>query len=439
MWKLLIAGFVWMGILFGVELTRSAFLKRLTVALIVTAAVYTAALDGVDPYAWAYYTGFSLAALWIARQFRAWVFARAIYLDTEVARLGHRRTEAARSLSIKTREAERLGHNASEIAYVYDKIRELSQSLDVASAFVVLGEAAAKIFDFEWMKLAVFNDHQPEAALPIEVYALRRGQFSESFDRTSFLKDRSQLKGDTNASDRDIFEQLFRTKKIVTRELENGRCDIARAVLIDGQVFAALIISDVPKAQLAILAILAERFASEIERVRLYERIQALAVTDGLTGVYVRRHLLERFEGELERSRRLGFKLSFLMIDIDHFKSFNDEYGHLVGDAVLKQAAETIRKSVRELDLVGRYGGEEFGVLLVETDEAGAFYVADRIRRAVGQRAFKVYDENLKVTVSIGVATYSNKLNSSALLIDAADSALYQAKRGGRNKVCVFA
>jgi diguanylate cyclase (GGDEF)-like protein len=123
------------------------------------------------------------------------------------------------------------------------------------------------------------------------------------------------------------------------------------------------------------------------------------------------------------------------MIDIDHFKNINDQYGHLVGDVILKQVAQIIKKNVRELDLVGRYGGEEFGVLLIETDDSGALYVAERIRAAVAEKEFKAYDESLRVTLSIGCSTLSDKARDVASLIETADAALYKAKHEGRNKV----
>ncbi|HXV18877.1 MAG TPA: GGDEF domain-containing protein, partial [Candidatus Omnitrophota bacterium] len=212
---------------------------------------------------------------------------------------------------------------------------------------------------------------------------------------------------------------------------------VAQPIFIHNKIFAVLIILGVEKEDVQRLSILTEGFASEAQRVKLYEKVEKLAITDGLTGMVVRRHLVERLEEEMDRARRFGFKLSFLMIDIDYFKNFNDQYGHLVGDVVLKQVSETIKKNVREIDIVGRYGGEEFGVLLVETDESGAFFVAERIRRAIADRPFRAYDENLRVTISVGCSTHSPALNDVNLLIEAADSALYQAKRQGRNRVCL--
>ena len=147
---------------------------------------------------------------------------------------------------------------------------------------------------------------------------------------------------------------------------------------------------------------------------------------------------MERLQGEVDRCKRFNLKLSFLMIDVDFFKRFNDDYGHLVGDVVLKHVAATIKASTREVDLVGRYGGEEFGVLLVETDQSHAAAAAERIRSAIAERAFTAYDEILKVTISAGCATYSPLRNEAALIVEAADAALYEAKHRGRNQVCVI-
>ena len=210
----------------------------------------------------------------------------------------------------------------------------------------------------------------------------------------------------------------------------------AYPVLIQDQIFAVVTLVGIVTKGDPLLFVLIDRFIAELQRVKLYERIQKLAITDGLTGVYVRHHLIERLESEMDRSKRFGLKLSFLMIDIDHFKHFNDEYGHLVGDVVLRQVAQTIKKNVREVDFVGRYGGEEFGVGLIETDAGTAFLVAERIRRAIGENVFEAFDEKLNVNVSVGCSALTVVTNTVYTLVEAADAALYQAKRMGRNRVC---
>jgi diguanylate cyclase (GGDEF)-like protein len=184
--------------------------------------------------------------------------------------------------------------------------------------------------------------------------------------------------------------------------------------------------------------ILAQQFVLGIKRAILYHRVQELAITDSLTGVLSRRHWMERFDQELERSKKFKYPFSFLMVDIDHFKKFNDRYGHLVGDAILRGVSERIKENIRQVDLIGRYGGEEFSVILTETDKDGAFLAAERIRRAVEEEYINIYDESLNVSVSIGIAVFPEHASRTESLIEKADQALYQAKQTGRNKVCIF-
>lgn len=183
--------------------------------------------------------------------------------------------------------------------------------------------------------------------------------------------------------------------------------------------------------------ILAQQFVLGIKRAILYHRVQELAITDTLTGVLSRRHWLERFSQEFERSKKFKYRFSFLMIDIDHFKSCNDRYGHLVGDAILRGVSERIKENIRQVDLIGRYGGEEFSVILTETDRDGALLAAERIRRAVEEECIKIYDESLNISVSIGIAIFPEHAGSTQALIEKADHALYQAKQTGRNRVCI--
>ena len=184
--------------------------------------------------------------------------------------------------------------------------------------------------------------------------------------------------------------------------------------------------------------ILGHQFAIVLERIRLYELVQELAITDGLTGVFVRRYFFERLEEEIERARHFSTKLSFLMIDIDHFKACNDEFGHLVGDVVLREAASVMKKNLREIDIIGRYGGEEFCAMLPDTSKDGALVVGERLRKAVESALISAYDEQINVKISIGVTTFSDDADEISQLIDRADQMLYKAKESGRNKTIVY-
>lgn len=207
---------------------------------------------------------------------------------------------------------------------------------------------------------------------------------------------------------------------------------------IDKNTLGYLVANEIKEQDKERFYILAGQFLLGIKRAILYQKVQELAITDSLTGVFSRRYLLERFNEEMERSKKFKFNFSFLMIDIDHFKDYNDRYGHLVGDAILREISKTIKENIRQIDLVGRYGGEEFSVILSETDKYGARFVAERIRQAIEYGSIKVYDEDLKVTISIGISTFPDDAKDIQILIDRADWALYRAKQTGRNRVCVF-
>ena len=178
---------------------------------------------------------------------------------------------------------------------------------------------------------------------------------------------------------------------------------------------------------------MANQAAVVIEKARLYN----LATVDGLTGLVVRRHFQAKMEEEFRRARRYNKPLSYLMTDIDHFKKFNDTYGHQTGDAVLREVAKIVRKSVRDTDIAARYGGEEFCVILPETEPEGAKQFAERLRQSVEAATFTgAQGEQLKVTISVGVSSipYCNP-ETAADMIKLADDSLYVCKRNGRNRV----
>lgn len=163
--------------------------------------------------------------------------------------------------------------------------------------------------------------------------------------------------------------------------------------------------------------------------------MQQLAITDALTGAYNRRYLNEFLVKEIRRSTRYKHDFSLLMLDIDHFKAYNDAYGHLAGDEALRQVVGLLRQNVRAVDLVARYGGEEFVVVLPETDAAGAHATAEKIRSILENHSFPFG----RLTASLGVAhCAASEAASPDALIAMADHALYTAKRLGRNRACLW-
>lgn len=169
-------------------------------------------------------------------------------------------------------------------------------------------------------------------------------------------------------------------------------------------------------------------------------RLAQLAVTDGLTGLFNHRHLHERLALEVERSARNGLPLSLLMIDVDHFKNYNDQHGHPAGDEVLRQLARIMGDGRRANDFVARYGGEEFSIVLVDTPKLTAAQVAERLRARVAEYPFAHREQQPggKVSISLGVSSFPDDATDSEGLIRAADDALYLAKRNGRDR-CVLA
>ncbi|MDP2354451.1 MAG: GGDEF domain-containing protein [Beijerinckiaceae bacterium] len=164
------------------------------------------------------------------------------------------------------------------------------------------------------------------------------------------------------------------------------------------------------------------------------EQLERLASTDSLTGLYNRRHFLVALEAEWSRFQRYYCSVSVLMLDIDHFKSVDDRYGHAVGDEAIKATAEACLLGKRKSDIVGRVGGEEFAVLLPETSLSSAKLVAERIRKRIAGKTLRSHDANFQITVSIGIAAASVSMSGADSLMVAADHALYQTKAQGRNR-----
>jgi len=167
-------------------------------------------------------------------------------------------------------------------------------------------------------------------------------------------------------------------------------------------------------------------------------KLEELSNTDDLTKLYNRRYFMEVFELEFQRAKRYGSYLSFIMMDIDNFKDFNDTYGHLLGDEILLEVARILKKNLRVNDQIGRYGGEEFALMMPETDLKGAMVVAERHRKQVEDFTLHKGNEKLKITISLGVATYPDpRVEKLDDLIKLADDALLEAKSGGRNRIQV--
>jgi diguanylate cyclase (GGDEF)-like protein len=185
------------------------------------------------------------------------------------------------------------------------------------------------------------------------------------------------------------------------------------------------------------MSIFAKQIGVSLERARLFQEVQSLALTDPLTGLQNRRSLFELGRVEFSRAHRMDRSFCCMMLDLDHFKQINDNYGHLIGDQVLQEFADLCKNSVRAVDLIGRYGGEELVILMPETDRETAMQVAERLRSSVEEAPIQVSNGIINLTASIGVAAKDEYTTDLETLIARADQAMYIAKHKGRNCVAM--
>lgn len=227
-------------------------------------------------------------------------------------------------------------------------------------------------------------------------------------------------------------EWKYKTKSFISYPLKIGTRKIGILNLTDktdGEIYSEY--------DLELLHAIVPQLAVLIDRAALKHQageFQHLSVTDALTGLLNRRYLEERIAEEIKRSNRHGFPMSFMMIDVDDFKTYNDNFSHPEGDKALQLVAHCLKDTLRGADVAARYGGEEFSILLPQTNSAEAETIAERVRERIASTEF----QKRQVTVSIGVASCSKIICDAQEIIAAADKALYEAKRNGRNKVQVF-
>ena len=192
---------------------------------------------------------------------------------------------------------------------------------------------------------------------------------------------------------------------------------------------------DLPVVTRGELGYMTEVFNAMVNRLRSgREALEKLSVTDGLTGLFNRNHLMVSLTMEIARADRHEEPFTVLMIDLDHFKKYNDAHGHLAGDEILARMAAVFTDCIREVDYAARYGGEEFLVMLPQTELSGATAVAERIRTRFAEEAMQIAN-GVSLTLSIGIAEYPKHGDTTESIVAAADAALYKAKRAGRNRV----
>ena len=187
-----------------------------------------------------------------------------------------------------------------------------------------------------------------------------------------------------------------------------------------------------------LLGILEDRVVSQkVSLQRMAIQLERQSMTDDLTGLYNHRHILVEVDREVERANRYGRLISGMMIDVDDFKKVNDQYGHLAGDQVLRELSEVLQKNIRKVDILGRYGGDEFLVILPETTLEASRVVAERIQRNVARHSIRVNETFISLTVSVGLFSFTPSQKVDAFtFIDRADKVMLEAKKSGKNTIC---
>jgi diguanylate cyclase (GGDEF)-like protein len=184
-----------------------------------------------------------------------------------------------------------------------------------------------------------------------------------------------------------------------------------------------------------ILEMLAAYSAIAINNARLFAEVRRLAITDSLTGVFNRRYFFTSIQNEFRRSERYGHPLSMMMLDLDHFKAINDTYGHDIGDEIIKEVSQFCQDNIRKLDILARYGGDEFVILLPETNLNHATELAERLRGMIESQSIQIGEMLFQMTISIGVTGIRDESVKMEDFLKNVDQALYAAKEAGRNTV----
>ncbi|HXL73589.1 MAG TPA: sensor domain-containing diguanylate cyclase [bacterium] len=337
------------------------------------------------------------------------------------------------------KENSRIDKQLREIGRLYDVIKDLGTTLNAQEMLDLIKEFTERMFDLPHFIIAVLSSDNPK-------YDLR---VTSGCDE-NFL---SGTEIDVNSN--QLLAVLAREKKpVLVSPIEpDSRFDKLGDLLIGSFLFIPFVIQDrvigflcsyssrkdfLDQEKFSNFQIFYNQIAIGLQKSLLYEKVQKLSVMDGLTKLYSHRYFKQRLEEEVILAGRYNAPLSLLILDIDHFKKYNDQYGHVAGDHVLTQVAGILKGQAEATHLAARYGGEEMVLIAPEMTKHKAVELAERIRSNIETHVFVVGQETTGLTVSIGVATFPEDASTGTELISRADQALYAGKNGGRNKVVSY-
>jgi len=283
------------------------------------------------------------------------------------------------------------------------------------------------LVDTRKQELKLVRSRKRDSASPV------KAKQGDAFDRWVLRHRGPLLVGDVRNDFRFSLE---------TEELDEGfRSVISNPLTSEDKIMGLLRVDSQKKGKftqqdLRFLDIIADLSSISLENAILYNKVQDLAIHDSLTGLYVHKHFHQRLRDEVRRSLRNNIDISLLLLDLDDFKLYNDRYGHSAGDLVLKHISSILKDFAESGDIISRYGGEEFALLLLNKDKKAAMKIAERIRRGITETPLVLRRANTTVTVSVGVATFQAEAKTAEKFLMLADSRLYKAKEAGKNRVC---
>ncbi len=332
------------------------------------------------------------------------------------------------------REANvRLDEKIQEVSILYQASQMISSELQLQALLDMAMSAISEITEIERGSTWLFDEEH------------------KSFSLMSHLGDASKLPDSINMEDSKTLAYSYEKKDYFSyQQGDQAQFELIRAdeklfgtsfivvpIVHQGEFLGLVHLCGSPEGagfterDVRLIKVFAVQLGAAVKNAQLYEQ----AITDGMTKLYLHRYFKQRLYDELKRAARFKRNLALIMVDIDHFKSLNDNYGHQTGDEVLKHVAAILRRAVRTHDLPVRYGGEEFALVLPETEFGGAIAVAERVRKSIETDYLEVSGVVLKITASFGVAIFPDCADDMDSLIKAADVAMYWSKEHGRNQV----
>jgi diguanylate cyclase (GGDEF)-like protein len=373
------------------------------------------------------YMVIKIAALW----------ALAVAVSAVIQNLDRSRSKLLRMFDLLNQRTSELEKSQAQIETIYETSRNLGEILNLEEVVDELLNIVQKILGYQFCSILMLNDSNTLSLLG-EIEEGKKVKYAEPVEKEL---NETLKRVTTTGKPVRIFDLAGAFEH--RRKSDQFKSLLAVPMISRGKVIGVLSAQSKRVGAFLdqdekIFSILAGSAALAIENASLHQKTQELTIVDELTGIYNYRYFIKKLAEEIKRAERYKQSLSLLMIDIDWFKRCNDTYGHLFGNKVLRELSQRIKDSVRDVDVVSRYGGEEFAVILPQTSKKDAEMIGERIRQKVEMTDFVTKEDGLmiKVTVSLGVATYPEDATSTEPLVEKVDQALYLAKGRGKNMVC---